>query len=165
MEKCNCYVEDTYLTYDNVLLTPNYKIVSRCNGTKERDVCSCGGNETKCDFYPAKRADAQARKVTDEFKANRKYTYEETRDQFLLALNSNAYTNMCTCYDMKNVIETLDKQIPKKVVRDGDDESDYVYCPCCHECIGVNEFVWEDFYYKDWKPMHCQECGQAMIWK
>lgn len=90
---------------------------------------------------------------------------EQTREQFLLALNSNAYIGMCTCDDMKNVINALDKQIPKKVVFDGDDESDYVYCPCCNECIGSNEMVWEDFYYRDWKPIYCRECGQAMIWK
>ena len=92
-------------------------------------------------------------------------TYEQTREQFLLALNSNAYLNMCTSDDMKNVVVALDKQIPYKVVCDGDDESDYVYCPYCRTCIGSNEFVWQDFYYRDWKPMYCQECGQAMIWK
>ena len=26
-------------------------------------------------------------------------------------------------------IEAVEKQIPKKVILDGDDESDYVYCP------------------------------------
>ena len=62
-------------------------------------------------------------------------------------------------------IKALEKQIPKYVVCDGDDENDYVYCPCCNACIGSNEFVWEDFYYREWKPMHCQECGQAMIWE
>jgi len=57
------------------------------------------------------------------------------------------------------------KEIPKKVVCDGDDESDYVRCPCCNEMIGSNEFVYDEFFYRDWKPMHCIECGQAMIWK
>lgn len=28
---------------------------SRCNGTKERDECTCGGDQSKCDFYPKKR--------------------------------------------------------------------------------------------------------------
>ena len=27
----------------------------RCWGTRECDPCSCGGDETKCDFYPEKR--------------------------------------------------------------------------------------------------------------
>lgn len=92
-------------------------------------------------------------------------TYEQTRDQFVLALNSNAYLNMCTTSDMVNAIAALDTQIPKKVICEGDDESDYVYCPCCHTPIGSNDFVYDDFYYRNWRPMHCQECGQAMIWK
>ena len=28
-----------------------YKMISFCNGTKEREECSCGGDRTKCDFY------------------------------------------------------------------------------------------------------------------
>lgn len=27
----------------------------RCNGTKERDYCKCGGDPSKCDFYPEKK--------------------------------------------------------------------------------------------------------------
>lgn len=59
--------------------------------------------------------------------------------------------------------EVLEKQIPKKVVSYSDDESDHVYCPCCHECIGSNDIIYEDFYYRGFAPMYCQECGQAMI--
>lgn len=92
-------------------------------------------------------------------------TNEQTRDQFVIALNSNAYLNMCNCDDMKNAIIALDKQIPMKVICDGDDESDYVYCPNCHTPIGSNDFVYDDFYYRNWKPLHCIKCGQAMIWK
>lgn len=60
-------------------------------------------------------------------------------------------------------IEALEKQIPKKVVSYSDDESDHVYCPCCNECIGSNDIIYEDFYYRGFAPMYCQECGQAMI--
>ncbi len=65
----------------------------------------------------------------------------------------------------KMAVEALEKQIPKKVVCEGMNESDYVYCPNCHNFIGSNEVVWDDFYYRDWKPMRCQECGQVMIWE
>jgi hypothetical protein len=92
-------------------------------------------------------------------------TNEQTREQLLLVLNSNAYINMCTCDDMKNAINALEKQIPKKVVRYSDDESDHVFCPCCNERIGSNEIVYDDFYLRGWSAMYCQECGQAMIWK
>lgn len=36
-----------------------YKImghISRCLGTKEMDVCKCGGDTNNCTFYPEKRA-------------------------------------------------------------------------------------------------------------
>ena len=32
---------------------------SRCLGTKEVETCSCGGDESKCDFYPEKRKKAE----------------------------------------------------------------------------------------------------------
>lgn len=58
MEKCKCYHE--------VPSSPSLGIIGRCYGTKERDVCSCGGDESKCDFYPEKRAAAEE-KVKAEF--------------------------------------------------------------------------------------------------
>lgn len=44
-------------------------------------------------------------------------TYEQTREQFLLAWNSNAYLNMCESDDMHNAIVALEKQIPRKPMR------------------------------------------------
>lgn len=49
MEKCNCYHE-----YPNNYRSA-YGDVGVCYGTKECDPCSCGGDESKCDFYPEKR--------------------------------------------------------------------------------------------------------------
>lgn len=60
-------------------------------------------------------------------------------------------------------VEALEKQIPKKVVRYSNDESDYAYCPCCNEYIGSNDMIYEDFYCRGFAPMYCQECGQAMV--
>ena len=39
--------------------------VQICNGTKEREECSCGGDVTKCNFYPEKRE--QQRTLDDEY--------------------------------------------------------------------------------------------------
>lgn len=41
----------------------------RCNGTKEREACECGGNEAKCDFYLEKRKAAKTdmKKQLSEF--------------------------------------------------------------------------------------------------
>ena len=151
MNQCNCYHE-------------NYNR-QECWATKEREECTCCGDETKCNFYPEKRADAQARKVIEDFREKREYTYEETKEQFEIAWNSNAYLNMCESFDMKNAIKALGKQIPKKVVRCGDDESDDVYCPNCNERIGLNEIIYDYFYLKGFTSMYCSECGQAMIWE
>lgn len=60
--KCDCYIKDRQLVDYTPLMKPIYKTVSSCFGTKERDECSCGGDRTKCDFYPEIREKAKARK-------------------------------------------------------------------------------------------------------
>lgn len=48
MSKCECWRE-----------TPNRKCVdAECFETRERDACSCGGDQMKCDFYPEIREKA-----------------------------------------------------------------------------------------------------------
>lgn len=84
----------------------------------------------------------------------------EILSQFNGDLAVGIYALLTGYADMRNK-----KDAPKKVICDGDDESDNVYCPCCHERLGSNDFVWEDFYERNWKHMYCRECGQAMIWK
>lgn len=55
MNKCDYYNEQTkiigWLGPDEFIR----KTVCVCNGTREQDVCSCGGDRTKCDFYPEVR--------------------------------------------------------------------------------------------------------------
>lgn len=62
MSKCNCYIEDRQLVDYTPLMKPLYKTVALCFGTKERDQCSCGGDRTKCDFYPEVREKAKTEK-------------------------------------------------------------------------------------------------------
>ena len=57
-KKCDCY-----RTVERFRYTPFYthrycETVGFCNGTKEQDECSCGGDRTKCDFYPEVREKA-----------------------------------------------------------------------------------------------------------
>lgn len=92
-------------------------------------------------------------------------TYEATKEQFLISLNSNAYINMCTSDDMKNAIEALEKQTPKKpgkltdifLIREG-----WTYeCPTCRCACGVNKNhpdVTSDEFY-------CTQCGQKLDWE
>jgi hypothetical protein len=62
MKQCECYIEDRQLADYTPLMKPIYKTVSLCFGTRERDRCSCGGDRTKCDFYPEVRAKANNEK-------------------------------------------------------------------------------------------------------
>ncbi len=51
MSKCECWHE-----------TPDHKWAdAECWGTRERDACSCGGDQTKCDFYPEIRKGAKSK--------------------------------------------------------------------------------------------------------
>ena len=53
MGQCNCYNVRIDRIYGN---ETKYGV---CLGTKEVDRCNCGGDESKCDFYPEKRKAAQ----------------------------------------------------------------------------------------------------------
>ena len=53
MGQCNCYNVRIDRIYGNEV---KYGV---CLGTKEVDRCNCGGDESKCDFYPEKRKEAQ----------------------------------------------------------------------------------------------------------
>lgn len=46
MAKCDCYFQ--------------HGTKFLCYGTKEREECSCGGDESKCNFYPEKRKQKMA---------------------------------------------------------------------------------------------------------
>lgn len=59
MNTCNCYHEEDYATWDSRTCSYRRETRSECWGTKERDLCSCEGDEAKCDFYEYKRKEAQ----------------------------------------------------------------------------------------------------------
>nr|DAF49163.1 MAG TPA: hypothetical protein [Siphoviridae sp. ctnpt50] len=65
MSKCDCYhVEPEVHRFvdengDSVYGNIN---VPRCWGTKESDVCDCGGDKLKCNFYERVRAEAAEEK-------------------------------------------------------------------------------------------------------
>lgn len=89
-------------------------------------------------------------------------TTEQAINHYKYGISHDIFKEPVITY-AKLAIEALEKQIPKKVVSYSDDESDHAYCPCCHECIGSNDIIYEDFYCRGFAPMYCQECGQAMI--
>lgn len=50
-DHCDCFIQEE--RYVNQKST----IVDICNGTKERDECSCRGHKSRCTFYPKKEMD------------------------------------------------------------------------------------------------------------
>ena len=57
MKKCDCYregikAEPRYSQYTRDYVGSVDVKYEYCAGTKEQDECSCGGDRTKCDFYP-----------------------------------------------------------------------------------------------------------------
>lgn len=71
MEKCSCYH-----AVDNWLGLPGV-----CWGTKEREPCRCGGDESKCDFYPEKKKGAveMGNKIDDAYKKGAEDAWEAAR--------------------------------------------------------------------------------------
>lgn len=63
MERCKYYEDRTkiigWLGPDEAIR----KTVAVCNGTREQDVCSCGGNPEKCNFYPQAKEKALKEQV------------------------------------------------------------------------------------------------------
>lgn len=56
MGQCNCYETRLEPIETNSIFQHTYGV---CLGTKEVDRCNCGGDESKCDFYPKKRKATQ----------------------------------------------------------------------------------------------------------
>ena len=89
-------------------------------------------------------------------------TYEQTREQFLLAWNSNAYIGMCTSDDMRNVIEALDRQIPKLV---SVKQWSTARCPTCG--MELSESLGDGYYKHPTFLKVCpnEECCQKLKWE
>lgn len=81
-------------------------------------------------------------------------TYKEVRNNFIKDLAENAYLSMCSTEEMKIVIEALDKQIPKKIIRKSKKASlEDIKCPNCQREIDAMNIV-----------NYCTYCGQALDW-
>lgn len=78
MSKCDCYTTIERLNYTPFYTQAYYKEVGICNGTKEREECSCGGDKTKCDFYP---------EVRDKAKFELEYEMVETNADHIRKMN------------------------------------------------------------------------------
>lgn len=90
-------------------------------------------------------------------------TNEQTLEQFLKVLNTNAYLGIFECSDMENAISALEKQIPKKPTEKAQEGFDFevAHCLVCSYCNAPIVNVWSKAEYK---PKFCHYCGQALDW-
>lgn len=90
MEKCKCFWTDSWhevRKYDGDSL-PIVVKKNVCNGTKEREECTCGGDPAKCDFYPEKRNAAKKKAsnagATSVYYAHHQWKYGTKIEQYEL---------------------------------------------------------------------------------
>ncbi len=63
MEKCSCWESSFKTKYEDGF---NYTVpIQICNGTKEREECSCNGDIKKCNFYDEKRKENKVMKTSE----------------------------------------------------------------------------------------------------
>lgn len=65
MEICSCWEERKLATAQSEGPIIYNKTIQICNGTKEREECSCNGDESKCNFYPEKRKEKQVMNIAE----------------------------------------------------------------------------------------------------
>lgn len=86
MDKCKCYYIQRYIKGWRNSSTPVYeREVVVCYGTKEKEECTCGGDKTKCDFYPEIRRKAleetQEYKISEAIKFLSAVGYKVTKEE------------------------------------------------------------------------------------
>lgn len=100
MEKCDCYREEYEISgwlgpYEQIR-----KLRKRCTGTRECDECSCGGDRTKCDFYPEVRE--KAKNEPKKIKTNSEYLRAMTDDELADFFYGSPEEEFGICYYCRN---------------------------------------------------------------
>jgi hypothetical protein len=144
-KECNCCHEVPLTRWSATNRCYITKYVYKCFGVKEPFVIE--DINIECTEYPDKAVDIK-----------------NAIEHFKYGISHDIFSEPVTSY-AKMAVEALEKQIPKKVVCEGDDENDWVHCPCCDEILGINESVYDAFYDNDWKSIYCHKCGQSLTWK
>lgn len=155
--KCHCYHKQpkTRYTYHPITGSPigNNIMVGVCWGTKETEECSCGGDETKCDFYPDVRAKAKK-------KTKKNITIEDAIEHFKYGISHDIFSEPVTTY-AEMAIEALEKQL-----KDEDDGYWFLLDDCANEgvyCSKCRKKVYKkDYANQKLKSKFCPNCGKKM---
>ena len=103
MEPCKCYEVQSKYTY----ATGKIEDIGICNGTKDCEECSCGGDKLKCDFYDYIRKQAQ-----DEFDAEIQSALKELKN-----VAASPYLSRQEAIDAIIArAQTLNKKVPEELL-------------------------------------------------
>lgn len=147
MTRCACYREFESL---KPTIDPNIAqrvIESRCYGTKECDPCSCGGDPTRCDFYPEKRAAAekstkeQASDTTTIYYAHHQWKYRTKIEEYELTLIKRYFPH-ANIFNPSTDLETnsKDETIVMAECLERVRESDILVFSSMDGCIGTGVY-------------------------
>ena len=104
--KCDCYhtQKERRYTYHPITGQPiGHDIeVGVCWGTREMDRCDCGGDETKCDFYPEVRENAK-----------KSVTIKDAISHFKYGISHDIFKEHVTSY-AKMAVDALEEMIAKE---------------------------------------------------
>lgn len=168
--KCKCYHTQPKTRYTYNQFTgrpiPHDIEVGVCWGTKETDECSCGGDETKCDFYPEVREKAKNKKREDSLVI----TYDNCPPDVptLIVARKDKYDmtilNKIQGDEAFGIYHYLTGGAGLKIARKPIKIGKYGFgCPNCKDDLGLEE---EDIYIYDMTPpKYCSNCGQRLDWK
>ena len=112
-DKCKCYYEAEevrYLEYYSYPPIKKVKKVGRCSGTKECEVCACGGDRRICDFYDYVRVNARSLEETPvESKEALEKKEADLQPEFLkVAVDGLIKFRHAFCYDREDSEKTDD---------------------------------------------------------
>ena len=112
-DKCKCYYEVEEIRYINYsFLKPRniVKKVGHCSGTKECEVCACGGDRRICDFYDYVRVNANSPEETPvESKEALEKKEADLQPEFLkVAVDGLIKFRHAFCYDKEETAKADD---------------------------------------------------------
>ena len=155
MAKCDCYFQ--------------HGLKFLCYGTKEMEECSCGGDKSKCDFYPEKRQQKP--------KAKRQIVDVQEAKTFI---DANWPNDPLLKQIAFNLLDKLPKVDTVEVVHGEwlyDSGSESYFCSACKEFalstskdVPQFDYDWEEnlryshseIIYEEHLTNYCPECGAKM---
>ena len=106
--KCSCYHSAEKILYWAPDEAPITVKTGSCWGTKEREECSCGGDKTRCDFYPEirEKANKELEKVITNAGRIRTMTDDELAEFLLNCTNNDiGFCHVGMCLDRETCTE------------------------------------------------------------